>query len=76
VDLTTLDDARLTDYRHPGEGRTLIAIAGALATLLVILAIMGPDWRASLRETLHFVPRGMLGPLRVCCTPRGLPACS
>jgi Zn-dependent protease with chaperone function len=63
VDPTRLDDARLMDYRHPAERRTLLAIVGVMATIALILAIMGPDLRASLRETLHFVPRGLLGPL-------------
>jgi Zn-dependent protease with chaperone function len=63
VDLATLDDSRLTDYRHPDERRTLLGIVAAFALLVLILALMGPDLRAALRDSLTFVPRGMLGSL-------------
>jgi Zn-dependent protease with chaperone function len=61
VDLATLDDSRLTEYRHPNEWRTLVGIVGAFAAMVLALALMGPDLRAALRESLSFVPRGPLG---------------
>jgi Zn-dependent protease with chaperone function len=61
VDLATLEDTRLTEYRHPDERRTLLGIAAVVAAILLVLALMGPELRAGLRESLSFVPRGVLG---------------
>jgi Zn-dependent protease with chaperone function len=71
VDPAQLDDARLTSYRHPDERRTLISIVATLVIITVILALFGPDLRASLRESLDWVPRGLLGTLLSVVHPEG-----
>jgi Zn-dependent protease with chaperone function len=61
VDLATLDDARLTQYRHPDERRMLLTIAGILAVITLVLALFGPELRAALGGSLHWVPRPVVG---------------
>ena len=61
VDPATLDDARLTQYRHPDERRMLLIIAGILAAITLILALFGPELRAALGGSLAWVPGPVVG---------------
>jgi hypothetical protein len=63
VDPAQLDDGRLTRYRHPGEWRALLGIAGAAAVVILSLALFGPQLQALLRDNLQWIPRTVLGNL-------------
>jgi hypothetical protein len=49
VDLSQLDDKRLTAYRHPAERQALISIAIGVAVLLVAFALIRPNVGEALR---------------------------
>jgi Zn-dependent protease with chaperone function len=52
VDLATLDDSRLVDYRHPDEWRALVSIGLVLLAFLGVLALLRP----SVPDLLRWVP--------------------
>ena len=52
VDLATLDDKRLVDYRHPDEWRALAGIGLVLAGFFALLALLHP----SVPELMRWVP--------------------
>ena len=56
-----LDDAKILQYRHPDERRTLLAIVAGVAIVAVVLALYGARIHEGLKDVLGFLPRGLLG---------------
>jgi Zn-dependent protease with chaperone function len=72
VDPAQLDDARLHRHRHSNERRALLTIVSIIACIELLLVLMGPERRDAIEASLHWVPKGVLGPIMNALHPGGV----